>query len=241
MVTKEHILSEIKRLASDNDGQPLGRTRFENETGIKESDWLGKYWTTWSDAITEAGFEPNTMQTAFPIERLLENLVLLIRELERFPTNADLKLKRRVDPNFPSHNAFNRLGLKAERAHRVMEYCLELGNLDDVVALCQPFAKVGSDTSIAENDTDYEVFGFVYLMKSGKYYKIGRSDCAEKRAYEIQLLLPEKLKLVHKIKTDDPKGIERYWHQRFSSKRLRGEWFDLSSQEIKAFRRRKFM
>jgi hypothetical protein len=38
-----------------------------------------------------------------------------------------------------------------------------------------------------------EVLGFVYLMKSGRYYKIGRSVCAEKRAYEVQLVLPEEL------------------------------------------------
>jgi hypothetical protein len=78
-------------------------------------------------------------------------------------------------------------------------------------------------------------------MKSGKYYKIGKSVSAEKRAYEIQLQLPEELKLIHKIKTDDPSGIETYWHRRFADKRLRGEWFDLTRQDIAAFRRRKFM
>ena len=78
-------------------------------------------------------------------------------------------------------------------------------------------------------------------MKSGKYYKIGRSVSAEKREYEIGLLLPEKPKLVHKIKTDDPVGIEAYWHQRFSDKRVRGEWFSLTSQDVKVFKRRKFM
>jgi hypothetical protein len=78
-------------------------------------------------------------------------------------------------------------------------------------------------------------------MKSGRYYKIGRSNWAEKRSYEVQLQLPEKLKLVHKIKTDDPVGIEAYWHQRFNEKRKRGEWFDLSIENVRAFRRRRFM
>ena len=55
-MTREFILAEIQRTASENGGDPLGRRRFESETGIKESDWYGKLWTKWSDALREAGF-----------------------------------------------------------------------------------------------------------------------------------------------------------------------------------------
>lgn len=71
--------------------------------------------------------------------------------------------------------------------------------------------------------------------------EIRRSVSAEKRAYELQLQLPEKLELIHKIKPDHPTGIEAYWHNRFRDKRMRGEWFNLTSQDVKAFRRRSFM
>lgn len=62
-------------------------------------------------------------------------------------------------------------------------------------------------------------------MKSGKHFKIGRSNCAERREFELRILLPDKLELIHKIKTDDPSGIEKYWHDRFKAKRKGEEWF----------------
>ena len=43
MITKAHILAEIARTAKANKAVPLGARRFYTETGIKQTDWLGKY------------------------------------------------------------------------------------------------------------------------------------------------------------------------------------------------------
>jgi hypothetical protein len=53
--------------------------------------------------------------------------------------------------------------------------------------------------------------------------------------------IPDPPKMIHKIKTDDPSGIEAYWHKRFQEGRKGGEWFDLTADDIKAFKRRNFM
>jgi len=237
-MTKDHILAEIRRTASN--GTALGSRRFAEQTGIKPSDWE-RFWTRWTDAVREAGCKPSKMQEALSQESILQALVDLTREIGRFPTSRDLRMKARNDPGFPSHNTFNRIGQKAERARRVVEFCASNDGFADVADLAGPFAASSPPADAATDDEHVESFGFVYLMKSGKYYKIGRSLSAEKRAYEVQLQLPQELKLIHKIKTDDPAGIEAYWLHRFRDNRMRGEWFNLTSYDVKAFRRRKFM
>jgi hypothetical protein len=71
---KDYIISEIIRTAKENRNAPLGIHRFEAETGIKLDDWLGKYWTKWSDALVEAGYEPNKFNEAYDENFLIERL-----------------------------------------------------------------------------------------------------------------------------------------------------------------------
>jgi hypothetical protein len=109
-----------------------------------------------------------------------------------------------------------------------------------VVAFCE--AAAGTSSLKKKVDTlPAIVMGFVYLMKSGRFYKIGRSNAVGRRERELAIQLPEKSNTIHSIRTDDPVGIEGYWHKRFETKRKNGEWFQLDVQEFNAFKRRKFM
>jgi len=243
--TKSHIIAEIKRTAEENAGKPLGISRFQAETGIKSSDWIGKFWARWGDALVEAGFEPNVLQGPRDEDELLESLALFAREIGHYPVANEIKLKARSDPQFPWHNTFARFGRKRDVAMRLREFCIARGGYDDVVAFCDSvIGHLGKrepndrDDSAAEAEID---IGYVYLLKSGRYYKIGRSNAVGRRERELAIQLPEKAKVVHSIKTDDPVGIENYWHGRFSDRRKNGEWFELSGKDVAAFKRRKFM
>jgi hypothetical protein len=86
---RQDIINEIKRTAEANSGSPLGTDRFFAETGIRRSDWFGKYWARWSDALVEAGYTPNTLQGSYDDGWVIGKLVSLIRELGRFPSDGD--------------------------------------------------------------------------------------------------------------------------------------------------------
>ncbi len=239
-MTKEQILDEIKRIAAANNGVPPGSQKFKTETGIGESAWSGKYWARWGDALREAGFSPNVWQVPHSDDVFIQSYVRLIRELGHFPAVRELSLKRRQDPSFPSSGTFVRFGSKPTAAKRIIEFCGQNKGYEDVIRICEPIAAESSPRT-AKTSTPQVVEGFVYLIKSGRHYKIGRSNAAGRREYELALQLPERATKIHEIRTDDPPGIEVYWHNRFAAKRRGGEWFELDSSDVSAFKRRKVM
>lgn len=242
-MNKQHILDEIRRTAAANGGRPLGRDRFEQETGIREGDWSGRYWARWNDAVREAGFAPNQMNTAMEDDVLIGQLALLARQLGRFPVRMEMRMHKREHPSFPNDKVFDRFGSKTDLVGVVRVYCSRHAGFEDVSGIC---AAVEVEQPVpAEVPADELEVGYVYLalMKVGreKRYKIGKADIVGRRTRQIAVELPEELELVHAISTDDAYGIESYWHKRFATKRRGGEWFDLSADDVKAFRRRKFM
>jgi len=240
-MTKTHILEEIKRTAAENGGTPLGWRRFATDTGIRESDWKGKLWARWNDAIREAGFVPNELTEAYDEVELLDKYASLALRLRRLPAPADIRLSVRNGLQFPEYGTFTkRFGGMPQLVARLLEYCKSRDEYVDVVGFCERYVPRRNGESVVLAPST-ETIGFVYLIKSGRFYKIGRSNAAGRREYELAIQLPEKATRVHVIRTDDPIGIEAYWHKRFEAKRKNGEWFELDASEIAAFKRRKFM
>jgi Meiotically up-regulated gene 113 len=233
---RDHILAEIRRIAAENDGKSPGKRLFETQTGIRESQWSGVFWARWSDALKDAGLLPNVMNNRIPVETLLNHFAQAVRHFRKIPTSPELKLYARSNVDFPD-------------VKTVMSY---FGNKDGLIQEIQKFAKKSLDhADILEFVSDVVTGnsitgasakeGWVYLLQSSTHYKIGRSDQIEKRLKTITIALPEATVLVHAIKTDDPPGIEAYWHRRFDDRRANGEWFKLSKVDIAAFKKRKFM
>ncbi|MCP3659156.1 MAG: GIY-YIG nuclease family protein [Bacteroidetes bacterium] len=237
---KEHILNEIRRTADKETNQALGQARLEKETGIQKKDWYGIHWATYGEAVKEAKCNPNKYNKAFDEEWVVEQLIYLIDKKNKFPTSGELRLERRNNKDFPSHSVFE---TKPKMVKKVVEYCEKNNMFPNVLEICRPICKPDETNNLNEidDDTDENDWGFVYLIKHDKDYKIGRTKDVGKRKYDLGLILPKDIEEIHEIRTDDPAGIEKYWHNKFKDKRGKGEWFNLTSQDIKTFKKRKFM
>jgi hypothetical protein len=190
--------------------------------------------------VVEAGFPPNEFAARYNDDEIVARLIVEIRRLGRMPTEPELNLLRRADETFPSVRVFRRWGSKRDRIRRVLTYCADQPEYDDVRE-CLAISVEEDGPAVEADVHEPGIRGFVYLLKSGRYYKIGQTSDVGRRRYDLAIQLPDPVSEVHVISTDDPVGIERYWHGRFSDRRKNGEWFELTRADIAAFKRRRFM
>jgi hypothetical protein len=202
---------------------------------------VGRYWARWSEAVSEAGLAPNQMNALINEGIVFAQYAALTRKLGRLPVTAEMRMHKRQNPAFPNEKVYERFGSKGDLIRKVLAYCNANPGNDDVAAICVPL--VTAPTPEATNDADEFETGYLALMKVGreKRYKIGKANVVEQRARQVGVNLPEDLELVHAISTDDAYGIEAYWHKRFAEKRRGGEWFELTGDDVRVFKRRRFM
>lgn len=233
-IVREQIIAEIQRLAKASGGQPPGRRSFETETGIREGAWFGVYWSRWGDALKEAGYSPNSKNEKLDEEFVLSKIAAACRHYGKMPAFMEFRLYKKIDSDFPNEKTLlNYFGGKRNLIQRVGEWARTRDDYKDIAEMI-PEEPMPSVPRMKTQE------GIVYMIKSGAHYKIGRSDELERRVKEIRIALPEAATLVHSIRTDDPAGIEAYWHRRFADRRANGEWFKLTNSDLKAFKKRKY-
>lgn len=234
--SKEKIIATYHRLVREHGGTLIGERIFMRETGFSYHYWKGGYWRSWSAFQVDAGYAPNSPNEKIPDEILLHRFAELALERNEIPSEADLMIKRQEDPSFPSKAAFRRWGGRDPLRAKVAEYCEGKEQFAPVLDLLTQ----GVSNSLDHRLDSSLIKGFVYLLRSGKNYKLGRTNAVGRRLRELAIQLPQKPDTVHVIETDDPEGIEQYWHRRFAEKRQGGEWFALSPEDVRAFKKRRF-
>lgn len=186
MLSRDQIIAEIRKIAEARGGRPPGRLMFERETGIRMAEWYGVHWPRWGDALIEAGYEPNTKQGKLSCEDVLRHYAEAVRHFGRIPAEIDIRMYSRERKEFPGHTTFaNHFGNKAGLIAALTEWVQQHEEFADLIELMPEPVAAQDEPDTARGE------GFVYLLKSGDHYKIGRSDDIVRRAKQITVTLPE--------------------------------------------------
>ena len=239
-MTKDAIVKRIRELAAERGGH-VSFNVFLSETGIKDK-WLRRqeWWTGWNNLLSEIGLETKKFDVPrTPESRIAEAVAVVIEREGRWPTEDDLARERKKDRSFPSLGVISPL----RRSGALARMIVALGEKSEHFSKASMIAKkyLPTETDTVDIGPNEKVKGYVYMLRSGRSYKIGKSTDPSRRYREVRLELPDETHQVHTIPTDDPTGIEAYWHQRFDEKRIRNtEFFSLDANDVQAFKRRKY-
>jgi hypothetical protein len=85
--------------------------------------------------------------------------------------------------------------------------------------------------------------GYVYFVQeSGNHrIKIGKAKDPEQRIQnDFGTIMPYEFNIVHLIRSENHHKTENLFHQYFRDKRYKGEWFDLTEQDLSWVQNEKF-
>lgn len=237
-MTDRRTLDELKaaaiQLATDLNKTP---SRKELSKVVKESEY-GFYGMTVGEFQEYCGMTANSsgLNKKTSDEQMISDLAKVCLAKKEIPHQARLRKWIR-DGEYSYHTLETRFGglIKAQEA--LCRFAKLAGYDDNFFRL--PGWKIDCNSQIDEDTDTNTSRGFVYMLRHGKRheYKIGKSNDPSRREGELKTQLPDQLEPIHYIETDDPSGIENYWHRRFSEKRKNGEWFTLSKEDVRAFKR----
>lgn len=77
-----------------------------------------------------------------------------------------------------------------------------------------------------------QINGYVYILRSGDFIKIGKSKDVDQRVTQISPKTPMPVVLLHTIASDDMSWAEAALHRHYSHYRTNGEWFLLPQSEL---------
>ena len=144
---------------------------------------------------------------------IVEKLKFLAPDCKMRPTDcANTEGIIRIIMSIPSQKASSVKKWITE----VVKEKLDAQTIDTVILNCKPENKITVPTK-------------TYLMKDffRGVHKIGKSINPQVRERTLQSEVPT-IELVHVIDED----IEKHLHEKFSAKRIRGEWFNLSNNDL---------
>ena len=98
----------------------------------------------------------------------------------------------------------------------------------------RPNPKLGALIALALNFKEIRepLVGYIYLLRQGDIFKIGRSKNPSERRRVHNNTSPVEVSLEHKLHVIDMESAESWLHRRFKQKLIKNEWFRLTPEDV---------
>jgi hypothetical protein len=134
----------------------------------------------------------------------------------------------------------NSTRVDTERARRIVRWLVKYQFIqpypfakDNVYFVPELFKPSFPDMAQVSRARVVDNSGYVYLLQSPtSAYKIGKTGNPDSRFATFKTALPFEVEYVCVIKTDDMHSLEKELHKQFADKRVNGEWFVLSPNDV---------
>lgn len=133
------------------------------------------------------------------------------------------------DNILPTHreaNSIIRILEKYKKSHTPKSIKKHNDDAFDAMMRCDPISKIRIKKE-----------GYIYLIKSDKYYKIGRAKSIKDRMRAYRTENPKETSILIQEKVDDYIGIEAELLKMFAHKNHRGEWFFLNKKDVELIKK----
>jgi hypothetical protein len=207
-----------------------------------------------STGIPSDSFRVNSKFICIPTSLVssIDNITLIetIKDAVRYADAMDL-VDHRFDDGYFEHT--NKLDIPylmktIERAEKLRETDIPTQLQIDIEAIIhdckEQLLSIKRDEEreqmkIAKEDLKKlreQEIGYIYLIKSDLGYKIGKSSKLPQRVRQIGIQVPFEHEFIFSAKFKAYHLVEKILHNQFSSKRIKGEWFDLTEEDVLCIR-----
>lgn len=126
-----------------------------------------------------------------------------------------------------------------EKIDKMIDRLLELKNTitDNEIKKCnekfwEDFWKRCKQSSKEKIVRKSKISGYIYIIKCKNFYKIGRTKSFKNRLNDYNDAYPFKIKVIRQIQVDDYVKVETTLLRKFRHKRVKGEWFKFSNDDL---------
>src|SRR5262249_38427653 len=117
----------------------LTERAFKTATGLTAGSWRGLYWARWSDALAEAGYQPNKFGAKFEIDRVIGSFIEAARHYKRLPTEPELRMFRRLRPDIRHEQTIRSyFGSKEQLLSNLRAWLENNAGYDDIIEMLGP-------------------------------------------------------------------------------------------------------